>query len=595
MERYVALASDAYEFGAIAGFSEEHRDNKVLCIYYDHWVRKDAVPENVELERASRITGRTGFLSQAEVDTVDERALFFARNWYNFDESFGQAITFDGINLGFVTQQAFFNIFKDIFVFLASISKFVRENEDPVIVVVKGSFSGACGKVAADSLGAKLIELNPKDEGRKHFGTPFRAKKVQELAGKFFNILRTELGLQNKRNARTVFVKGNRFLGNLLKEIEKDPALKAVSLDNAVLKSMLNPLNIYRYKSVMSEKGKLFERLYSKYCKSSQFLKNMRFEGIGFGAAFSSRMPRFTMRDWPEFIFVIGVMTEEFKRHRPHAVVLWEDAIPVERICALLASKFGARSIVAQHGQFEPDTNLKDWIRGFVPLTADVIAVWGERFRKMMVERGVSPSRAIVTGAPRFDFFKKNRLYAERARKKLGVAPGEKLVVVASGKDFSRRELEAVWGGTEAMGKKVGLKVVFRPHPTESVELYSWMKGKAAVIRDMDLRGLLSAADAVIVKLSTVGFEAIILDTPVIVFGDKLWIENPFRSTDAVLRAGSSKELEAALGVSFDEVKKGELRKKMEKFVFDSSFRQDGNASKRVVELVKRDSWPVRH
>jgi len=579
MADYVALAHSREEFDAINRFAAGKPDSKVMCIYQEYWFEGVAA-KNVELQRADRV------ISEKELDEVDEKALFFARNWHKFGRQFEESVTVDGIQLGYVSEVAIFNIFKKIFLFLKSASKAAGMKKVPGLVAVQGTISGDCAKIVAEHLNLEYAELMPLDAKQPVNKPLIVLEKMLEVGKKISQIALDACAGGRGKGRTRVFVKGNRYLGGLVEEMQKHSELEIISLDNLLVKKLLNPFNAWRFRSVVSNRKKFFVNIFEKYRASKAFSENMFFGGIFFGNAFAARMPRFTERDWPEFVFAIDVLREEFERRQPKVVVLWEDCIPVERICALLARRFGVKSLVTQHGLLEPDTNLPDWIGSFAPLTADKIAVWGGWFRKLLLERGVAPSRAVVTGAPRFDALHRRRFQPEGVKARLGIGR-EKLIVIGSGRDLRTNELEMILGCIKTLPKEFSARVVVKIHPNESIEWYNWVEGKAIVLKKADLYELLSAADAVIVKQSTVGLEAMILNKPVIVFSQYAERNNPFKATDAVLRAGNSEELSASLQVALDAAKRKSLEGKIKRFVFERAFKQDGKASGRLIELVK--------
>jgi len=85
-----------------------------------------------------------------------------------------------------------------------------------------------------------------------------------------------------------------------------------------------------------------------------------------------------------------------FRRVRPHAVVLDEDATPMARAVVAVARRHGARSFVVQHGV--PCCRF-----GFAPAAADRVLVWGRSSELQLLDWGVPAEQIRVTGSPQHD------------------------------------------------------------------------------------------------------------------------------------------------------------------------------------------------
>jgi hypothetical protein len=92
-----------------------------------------------------------------------------------------------------------------------------------------------------------------------------------------------------------------------------------------------------------------------------------------------------------------------FRRVRPDALVLDEDATPLARAAVAVGRRYGATSLVVQHGV--PYCRF-----GFTPLAADRVLVWGESSRQRLIEWGLPAERIRVTGSPQHDHSRWERL-----------------------------------------------------------------------------------------------------------------------------------------------------------------------------------------
>ena len=85
-----------------------------------------------------------------------------------------------------------------------------------------------------------------------------------------------------------------------------------------------------------------------------------------------------------------------FRRVRPDALVLDEDATPLARAAVAVGRRYGAGSFVVQHGV--PYCRF-----GFSPPVADRVLVWGESSRQRLIEWGVPAEQIRLTGSPQHD------------------------------------------------------------------------------------------------------------------------------------------------------------------------------------------------
>lgn len=107
---------------------------------------------------------------------------------------------------------------------------------------------------------------------------------------------------------------------------------------------------------------------------------------------------------------ILEQIDASFRRLRPDALVVDEDATPFARAAVAVARQHGATSFVVQHGapccQF-----------GFAPLAADRILAWGQSSADQLVRWAVPEERIDVVGSPQHD-----RLYQTFVGRKGGPA-----------------------------------------------------------------------------------------------------------------------------------------------------------------------------
>ncbi len=546
----------------------------------------DFFTPNFEFD-SKRITAVNSFdlVPDSELRMIEDRADFFARHWYGFDKSFGNSISFGGLSLGVVHETEFHAFFKKIFIMIkAVLNAYKKYNPELIMVNKNGS---ATQYIAALSKAKKInrvfqFDLPPVESYARN--PNISTRKLSEIKKKLPAVW-SELSSGFKgRGKKTIFIRSRGYFENLKQVLGQDSNLNIVSLDEFLLTRLLNPLKLLKFISIRKAMRSRFKKQFNRLMSSQAFRKRFVFEGVNFSNLMAVQFSQCAERDWPEFVFSITELAKVFKSQKPALVILWEDFVPFERICALLAKQAGTKSIVLMHGVFKSIVGGSDWIRGFCPLTADKIAVWGNRFKKDLVEHGVPGKDVIVTGAPRFDRLITKKVNRAAVRRELGIKPKERVVVLASSLDFNKRDLENIAVAVTARPEN---RLILRPHPLEDLSNFTWAGDKVEIRKKINLTDLLHASDAIIVKRSSVGLEAMILGKPVVVYGKRLPIKSIYDS-DPVLRVRDATKLENLLSDALDGGKRRLLEKKMTKFVFDATFRQDGKATARVVELIKK-------
>ncbi|HLD58177.1 MAG TPA: CDP-glycerol glycerophosphotransferase family protein [archaeon] len=517
------------------------------------------------------------FLSNLEMQAVYRKAAFFSSNWHKFDSELCGKMAYRGISIAFSHSLAYF--FIATFSRIKTILKAIEKEKPETIIVNRNSPAGEAVRAIAKAAGLRNVLFFELPKRKKPVLLPhFSRKKALEIRKKI-SILFSELAKAKEKTGskKTIFIRERGYFGNLKKQLQKQPGINVFSLDEFLLRRIMNPVNALKYFSTVSSWKKKLGLMFDRFSETRAFREKFVFEGINFAPLFRAELARITVLELPEFVFMIDMLSELFRKKKPSAVVLWIDFVPFERICALLARQSGAKSLVLQHGIFKAVAKECNWIRGFAPLAADKIAVWGDFYKKELEKAGVQSERIIVAGAPRFDSLKRLQGNSESTRKKLGIKNHEKLVLFAPQIALKSGYLEFIAG---AVKKTQDARLVIRlEEPAGKEDLKNPAGANAVIVRHESLYELLNAADAVITEGSAAGLEAMIAGKPHIMIGQ------------AFSGAGSAGELKkalsVALGSSANSREKNRLEKGRRKFIYRHAFRQDGNATGRIITLVK--------
>ena len=218
------------------------------------------------------------------------------------------------------------------------------------------------------------------------------------------------------------------------------------------------------------------------------------------------------------------------EREKPVLVALTYETGTLSRAIINACHEVGVPTMGMQHGAFSDMS--EDYMRSpgnhlrcFVP---DKTAVWGERFKKLMVEASAfSEDEVVVTGNPQMDFLvnAQSLIDKELIYRKYGLDPQRKLVLAAPGQTFGQTRHQAkdrFFQGVVAAKKVLGhYQWVFKTKPgAESRQYYQGLMKEQGerdlILTKDDLYPLLAVADIVITPPTTVAIEALIMGKPVI-------------------------------------------------------------------------------
>ena len=195
-----------------------------------------------------------------------------------------------------------------------------------------------------------------------------------------------------------------------------------------------------------------------------------------------------------------------------------------------------------------------------------------------------------MTGSARLDDLARRlavlRPSREAIRQKLGVR-GEPLAVFAAKFVEVEHELPPLVSAAAVMPD---IRVVIKPHPAETPELYRpFLTGAPSVSlapATADLATLLAAADAVITMNSTVAIDGLVLGLPALVIGLPNNLQ-PFVDAGAMLGVRSGEDLQMPLrALLYDAHAREALMQAAARFTSRYAMRADGQAADRAATEI---------
>ena len=325
--------------------------------------------------------------------------------------------------------------------------------------------------------------------------------------------------------------------------------------------------------------------------------------GVQLGNLFLPRL-KFLLQD---YIWKSAIWIEAGRRmvdsENPDLVILTYETGTLSRAIINACHERGIPSLGVQHGAFSASTD--DYMRTpdthiarYVP---DKTAVWGERFRRLMVEESAYlESEVVVTGNPRMDFLvgaqsllDKNVVYD-----KYGLNTDRKIVLVAPTETIGRaRHLakDRFFEGVVAAKRQLpDYQWVCKLKPgAESKEYYRSLMAshgeRDIILTEEDLYSFLVAADVVVTPPSSIALEAIIIGKPVVyvAFPDAedyfphLTEKGVVRTIHAVGQMPAA-IVDATLASGTDPD-----RAAISSLIEDENYQPDGAASARIVAVIE--------
>ena len=226
---------------------------------------------------------------------------------------------------------------------------------------------------------------------------------------------------------------------------------------------------------------------------------------------------------------------------------------------------------------------------------SDCFCVSGPQAKLVKEKFGKDTKRVLITGQSRFDKLAKasELLDKNEVCKKFGLDPQAKNLLWATQTQSgieTKKNISVVYNGVSSLEN---VRLIIKPHPTgdQNASLYRKDSPIVPVIvqGDSDISELLYVCDTLITKDSTTGIEAAILGKPIIVLN---LMGEPYRHVSYVqegIAIGVYKRqdfLPAIKDALYNEEVRGKLAKAREKFIYDNAYLVDGQASKRVADLI---------
>lgn len=525
--------------------------------------------------------------SEGSTEYISGQATKLAREWHSYGE-LPKLLQISGVNLGEVIQSLmmwrFFSLFRDI-----EYADSILRGERPDIIYIQSDLFGLeqAFYVSARSMNIKYSFFEPRFYRalKKRLWAYLLHKAFKKLFASSL-ILYSIDGGQGEASKYSILVSApyiNDFTTTLpvIQELVNRRICKChVFGDRLTLRRKLGDMGLVEAEDKNTrehkEKSKELRKYYhSKLKKGVDFQSMFTYKGTNFWDAVKDDIALFFDRQVLTLINNLSYFGRIMDRVNPDILIVAESLGTRVQGHVLLAKQRGIPVLEIQHGIFRS-------LAG-TPL-ATKFAAGGDYYKKVYVKFGAREDRAIVTGWPKYDVYK--NLKDESSREDRNTV---NLLFAMQPTDvrLNRRAIGIIGSFVE---DSADLRLLVKPHPREDARTYSQIGRKHQHVilygRRMDTAKLLVSSDVVITVSSTVGIEAALLDKPIICI-NVTNEESLYVSSGVAIEVSKLDDLIPAIKDALynEEVRAG-LAKARKKFVYEHTYIQDAQASKRVADLI---------
>jgi hypothetical protein len=292
-----------------------------------------------------------------------------------------------------------------------------------------------------------------------------------------------------------------------------------------------------------------------------------------------------------------NICSKIFKNNELISICPIADGEILENISIEFAKKNNLKNITMLPGIFDMFPYFLEWFH------SEKICVGGVKDENAMVRLGYDKNRIVVTGNPRYDFFKSLNTFnaKEYLKKKYNIKSNKKLILIA--RSIWQQDDEEWISNLIKFSNKNNFEVIIKIHPIYKTKSHSLSEEKIKLIQkkcegnnflityDEDLYKLISASDIVLIhESSTVGVDVSLADKPFLVinfYDSDMGFETHFSEIGAALYVDNYIKLEQRiLDILNDEKYLNELKLGRDKVCEMYNYKNDGNAADRIFNIL---------
>ncbi|MDO8603581.1 MAG: UDP-N-acetylglucosamine 2-epimerase [Candidatus Omnitrophota bacterium] len=324
--------------------------------------------------------------------------------------------------------------------------------------------------------------------------------------------------------------------------------------------------------------------------KNSSFYKDLLYKEVSIGSFMEDVMEEAICRIFPNSAYNIDVMRGIISRYEPRLIVVANYSADI-----ILTAKSMSMPVVHMQNGFINELYF------FGPVVTDVITVDGVYWKEYLLKRqAFDPDKVLVTGPAKYDVMVSDRFNIKESN----ISDGSKKTVVFATNHteldigmVAYEAIEQLKAVCNAMNNIKEAHLIIKIHPYEKdLNMYKNTIKEAGlsdytINQHAEMLKLLRGCHLLITHLSTVGYEAILLDKAVISLsgssnfeGEDVW---DFNRCHAAIIVNDLKDLEGCIrDALFDKDTINKLNNGRKAYLNEHAYRLDGKASDRVKEIV---------
>jgi hypothetical protein len=228
------------------------------------------------------------------------------------------------------------------------------------------------------------------------------------------------------------------------------------------------------------------------------------------------------------------------------------------------------------------------------------MAVFGDSVKRMLISEGIDSDRIVVTGSPKFDAVLKSRSgrSKEKVCQRFGIPLDKKIILlfteyfVESGLWSPEERIEFILTIANAVAKLPDTQLIIKLHPPyekeeDYQEIVKGLKPEPIICKYTDLPELINSCSLAAAVSSTALLEAMFVEKPVLVinFNDSSGVDF-YKNSGALIANTLNEILPMMQKALYDPEAIDDISKNMSKFIYQQAYLQDGQSSKRIVDLI---------
>ena len=575
-------------------------ENEVLICLYDFSLRKHFTNQNLR-----SLVLPEKYLSEKAINEIDRLAYQASTHWFLQD---GQDPTlYKDISLGKILQVPVFFYFKKTLEKIEMLLNLVRQNKLDEVIFFSDKEIVQSIKKRVNTQTKFYTLSSPSSRWNKILKLLYYRGRLAYLASYLEKLIQKMKSGKNQKSSPEIlffYDKGYKVLEPVREAAaqKRERSSEIITTGDPKIDSYLQKQNI-AYSTLHSDLNieplfflkKLFWLEKTWRQKTSNY-PVLSYRSINLNSKNNS-LGNLWKKSGLSSLLYIEAAEKYFKRRKDlKTVILPQDVWPLAKTITLIARKNNIFTLVVQHGV----TLDKEYYQiAYLPLTADKIAVWGEESKNYFLRRGVPESKIEITGFPGFDRLEKPQFQFNHLAfcKRYNINPKKKLILYAT-QNFSENKKKAVFESIlKASGTlpQIFFIVKLHPAPEETIPFYTSILQEKKLtpenilfLKDEDTLSLIQICDLLITVHSTVHIEAALLDKNIIIMNLDYDPELPIVQSKAALCVENCNQLEESIKNVLDNPKTQlELENNRQKFVENYTFKNDGQATQRVWQLIR--------